>query len=224
MPLPTTPSTKSGIQTSTDGTSYIPSSLRPDGSTRKEIRVRPGYRPPEDVETYKNRVAEAWKNRGKGGVPGAEGMTGFRDDVSDLPKNKNARRREAAKKKAKENGDNCLIDGDEDGLCMAMKQHSVAVEKAATELWRDPANLSTNTTAAEVEKSEHQKKARNLLKKLNAVRELKAKRDAGEKLSPDQLAKLLKEAELIRDLLKTGYDGPALESISAQTTTRATNG
>lgn len=36
---------------------------------RKEIRVRPGYRPPEDVEVYKNRTAEHFKARG---VPGAE--------------------------------------------------------------------------------------------------------------------------------------------------------
>jgi hypothetical protein len=34
-------------------------------SKRKEIRVRPGYKPPEDVELYKNRAAAAWKNRGK---------------------------------------------------------------------------------------------------------------------------------------------------------------
>jgi hypothetical protein len=36
------------------------------------VEVRPGYKPPEDVELYKNRAAAAWKNRGKGGVPGAE--------------------------------------------------------------------------------------------------------------------------------------------------------
>lgn len=39
---------------------------------RKEIRVRPGYKPPEDVEIYKNKTADSWKDRGKGGVPGAD--------------------------------------------------------------------------------------------------------------------------------------------------------
>jgi len=34
--------------------------------------VRPGYRPPEDVEVYKNKPADAYKSRGNGGVPGAE--------------------------------------------------------------------------------------------------------------------------------------------------------
>ncbi|KAI4142102.1 MAG: hypothetical protein LQ340_007438, partial [Diploschistes diacapsis] len=86
MPPPKPPSTtstsnlppsssSSGIITTPTGTRHIPSSLRADGSTRREIRIRPGYRPPEDVELYKNRTAEAWKTRGQNsgsGVPGAE--------------------------------------------------------------------------------------------------------------------------------------------------------
>src|SRR5271155_330339 len=95
-------STKSGIETSADGASFIPSSKRADGSLRKEIRVRPGYRPPEDVETYKNRSAEAWKNRGSGGVPGAEPVQ--KGDGNREPKNKNAMRREAARRRSQANG------------------------------------------------------------------------------------------------------------------------
>jgi len=72
--MPSTPtqppsSTKSGIIATETGDRHIPASLRPDGTLRKEIRVRPGYRPPEDVEVYKNRTAEHFKARG---VPGAE--------------------------------------------------------------------------------------------------------------------------------------------------------
>ncbi|CAD0041057.1 unnamed protein product [Aureobasidium pullulans] len=72
--MPTEPInvSRAGITTSASGERHIPSSVRPDGSVRKEIRVRPGYRPPEDVELYKNRTAEAYKNRTKGGVPGAD--------------------------------------------------------------------------------------------------------------------------------------------------------
>lgn len=70
--MPTTETTKSGITTTATGDRHIPSSVRADGTVRKEIKVRPGYRPPEDVEVYKNRTAEAFKNRGRGGVPGAE--------------------------------------------------------------------------------------------------------------------------------------------------------
>ena len=63
---------KAGIATTASGERHIPQSLRADGTLRKEIRVRPGYRPPEDVEVYKNKTADAFKSRGKGGVPGAE--------------------------------------------------------------------------------------------------------------------------------------------------------
>jgi partner of Y14 and mago protein len=35
------------------GKRYIPSSTRPNGTKRKEIRVRPGYQPEEDIKRYK---------------------------------------------------------------------------------------------------------------------------------------------------------------------------
>lgn len=97
-------STNSGITTdAATGERYIPSSVRADGSKRREIRVRPGYRPPEDVELYKNRAAQAWKNRGNTGVPGAESLKNENESpakTGTAASNKNAKRREA-KKKAK---------------------------------------------------------------------------------------------------------------------------
>ena len=51
-------------------------------------------------------------------------------------------------------------------------------------------------------------------KKLKAVRELKLKKMAGEKLSHDQLMKIGKESELLRDLRKLGYDGPELDGMT----------
>ncbi|KAJ9625576.1 hypothetical protein H2203_004334 [Taxawa tesnikishii (nom. ined.)] len=95
---------KSGITTSTNGERIIAASTRADGSVRKEIRVRPGYRPPEDVEVYKSRTAEAWRTRGGGGVPGAEPVG---KSTTTAAANKNAKRREARKKAAasKDGGD-----------------------------------------------------------------------------------------------------------------------
>ncbi|KAJ5779656.1 hypothetical protein N7457_007376 [Penicillium paradoxum] len=44
----------SGISTNPQtGERFIPSSVRADGSVRKELRVRPGYKPDEDIERYK---------------------------------------------------------------------------------------------------------------------------------------------------------------------------
>jgi partner of Y14 and mago len=204
MPTSTTqPVTKSGIKTKSDGTSIIPSSKRADGSTRKEIRVRPGYKPPEDVETYKNRSAESWKNRGAGGVPGAEPAS--TEQIEN--KSKNAKRREAARRKAEENG----ADDDVIQLTAAMKGQSLNGEERTKEDWRDPRKLVENPQSVADEDTEQQKRIRNLLKKLKAVRELKEKKANGEKLSHDQIMKMSKEPELVRDLQKLNYAGPELD-------------
>jgi partner of Y14 and mago len=196
-----TSTSKAGIQTGDDGAAFIPSSRRADGTTRKEIRVRPGYRPPEDVEAYRNRSAEAWKNRGKGGVPGAE----EEPSVEHEARSKNAKRREAARRKA-------AMENDEATLSAAMKDTNLVGEDRLKQDWRSPSKLATNDEAASDADAEQQKKTRNVLKKLKAVRELKSKKASGEKLSPDQLMKMSKEDELIRDLRKLGYAGTELES------------
>ncbi|TPX39551.1 hypothetical protein SeMB42_g06335 [Synchytrium endobioticum] len=51
-----------------DGQRVIPSSRRPDGSIRKEIRVRAGYVPQEDVSKYISKAASARTSAGL--VPG----------------------------------------------------------------------------------------------------------------------------------------------------------
>lgn len=106
MPSNIDASARSGIQKLANGSSVIPSSTRADGSVRKEIKVKPGYKPPEDVEVYKNRTAAAWKNRGKGGVLGAEPVEKDGDSSNSAAANKNAKRREARKKAAAANGGN----------------------------------------------------------------------------------------------------------------------
>ncbi|KAL4797656.1 RNA binding protein Pym [Aspergillus venezuelensis] len=192
---------KSGITTdAVTGERYIPSSVRADGSKRKEIKVRPGYRPPEDVELYRNRAAEAYKKRGKAGVPGAvPGAESLKD--TDAPKsgstasNKNAKRREA-KKKAKTT---------QDGTS----------EKDISQLesWRTPAagadkkGINESEAAAPVDPEvEQEKKARNLKKKLKQARELNDKKNQGEALLPEQLEKVIKIQELIRQLDALGFD------------------
>jgi partner of Y14 and mago len=182
MPSVPTPS-KAGIVETNTGERHIPSSVRPDGSKRKEIKIRPGYKPPEDVEVYKNRTADGFKNRGSGGVPGAEGL---KDDKDEIPatSNKNAKRREARKKAkaAEEGGDKVK----EESSAAETKEASKAEEV-------DP----------EVEK---EKKARNLKKKLKQARELKEKNQPQTTLLPEQFAKVIKINELIRELDALGFD------------------
>jgi len=181
--MPSEP-TKSGIVTDETGDRQIPESVRADGSTRKAIKIRPGYRPPEDVELYKNRTAEGFRNRRKtsGGVVGAEGLKKalpVETPAASAASNKNAKRREA-RKKAK--------DSDQ-----ADEVPAVAEAKSAQEETVDP----------EVEK---EKKARNLRKKLKQARDLKNKKEGGEALLPEQIAKVIKINELVRELAALGFD------------------
>lgn len=188
---------KAGITTdASTGERYIPSSVRADGSKRKEIRVRPGYKPPEDVELYKNRAAAAWITRGRGGVPGAEGLSS-EDDKSAQPSatassNKNAKRREAKRKAKEAEGTEASIDkkgADSDNWRTAAKQD----EKPAEE---EPVDLE----------AEKEKKARNLKKKLRQARDLRDKKNQGEALLPEQLEKIIKIQELVRQLDALGFD------------------
>jgi partner of Y14 and mago len=181
MPSVPTPS-QSGIIETTTGERHIPSSVRPDGSKRREIKIKPGYKPPEDVEVYKNRTADGWKNRGTGGIPGAEGLKENKDDGS-AASNKNAKRREA-RKKAKASEESGEGKADANGS---------AKEPVKEEEVVDP----------EVEK---EKKTRNLKKKLKQAKELKEKEEGGGALLPEQFAKVIKINELIRELDALGFD------------------
>ncbi|KAK2006789.1 hypothetical protein LZ32DRAFT_543228 [Colletotrichum eremochloae] len=184
MPSEPTKASNAGIITDDAGERHIPESKRADGSTRKAIKIRPGYRPPEDVEVYKNRTAAAFRDRTtRGGIPGAAGLKEEKPEASpSASSNKNAKRREA-RKKAKAAG--------EDEADGAEQQQSSADHPKAEEV--DP----------EVEK---EKKARNLKKKLKQAKDLKNKKEGGETLLPEQIAKVIKINELIRELDALGFD------------------
>lgn len=188
MPTVETPVvSKSGITTSATGERHIPASTRADGSVRKEIRVRPGYRPPEDVEVYKNRTAEAWKNRGSGGVPGAEGLKSEGDAPKSTASNKNAKRREARKKAAAATAES----GEKEG------------EKAENATEEKPPEEAPKPVDPEAQK---EKEAKKLLKKLRQARDLKDKKEKGDTLLPEQFEKVIKINELIRQLEGLGFD------------------
>jgi len=192
---PTTPS-KAGITVTADGQRVIPSSVRADGSARREIRVRPGYRPPEDVEVYKNRNAEAWKNRGSGGVPGAAPVV--KPDISKTDASSKNAKRNAARKKAKEKGE---------------KGEKGEKEVKEGEPTPKPSESSTQKpTQAEVPKSQEatvedkEKLAKAIRKKIRQASELKTRKDGGENLLPEQLEKVIKMNELVRQLNALGFD------------------
>ena len=210
MPPPTAANpamSKSGIRTSATGDSYIPSSVRADGSKRKEIKVRPGYKPPEDVEVYKNRSAEAFKNRGSGGVPGAETVLTDGDPSKPEASNKNAKRREARRKAAaaSQAAEDAVEGTDENKRPTAGKEESSIEDTSASQL--------TDSVEAVQADQEKEKKARNLKKRLKQARDLRQKKDQGEPLLPEQLTKVVKMNELIRELNMLGFDADGEKKV-----------
>jgi partner of Y14 and mago protein len=193
----TTGSTKSGIIESENGERHIPASVRPDGTQRKEIRVRPGYRPPEDVEVYKNRTAEGFRTRGSGGVPGAVPVN-IEESKSN---NKNRKRREARKKaKAAEGGS----PNHEQVESVDGRVKSVSGEKTGdSEIVQTTLPVVASETDSAAEK---EKQAKKLRKKLREARELQEKKQKGESLLQEQFEKVFRINELIRDLEKLGFD------------------
>ncbi|KAB8249845.1 hypothetical protein BDV35DRAFT_122691 [Aspergillus flavus] len=200
-------STNSGITTdAATGERYIPSSVRADGSKRREIRVRPGYRPPEDVELYKNRAAQAWKNRGNTGVPGAESLKNENESpakTGTAASNKNAKRREAKKKaKAAQEGT-----GTTEGKNVNEIDNWRAPASGADKKQSNGPDKATGGSEETVDlEAENEKKARNLKKKLRQARDLRDKKNQGEALLPEQLEKVIKIQELIRQLDALGFD------------------
>ncbi|OCK82994.1 hypothetical protein K432DRAFT_402390 [Lepidopterella palustris CBS 459.81] len=198
--MPTVPTSqpsqasKSGITITETGERHIPASTRADGSVRKEIRVRPGYRPPEDVEVYKNRTAEAWKNRGSGGVPGAEVLS--EQSKPNTTNNKNAKRREARKKAGAAGADGKSGEASGSG---ADKEQARGKESGK------PVTIQEAPKPADAE-AEKEKEAKKLTKKLRQARELKDKKEKGDALLPEQFDKVIKINELIRQLENLGFD------------------
>lgn len=195
-PKSSTTASRSGIQKLEDGNSVIPASVRADGSIRKEIRVKPGYRPPEDVEVYKNRTAHAFKNR-SGGVPGAESVQdgSFENKTTaSASAAKNAKRREARKRAA--------AGSTEDASDPSSSQ---GADEVSTTINSNDATSSESQPKDDPD-SERLREARKLAKKLRQARDLKSKKDEGGGLLPEQIAKVIKINELVRQLDHLGFD------------------
>ncbi|MCJ1357439.1 MAG: hypothetical protein MMC33_007435 [Icmadophila ericetorum] len=209
MPSVATPpsetTTKSGIITTETGERHIPSSVRPDGSKRKEIKIRPGYKPPEDVEVYKNRTAETWKTRSVGGVPGAAPVETDKttNGAGTTVANKNAKRREARKKAKATGGAAGPDEASEDEAPKSSKSTST-LTKAPSKENGTPAN--SESTPGPDPTAEKEKQARALKKKLRQARELRERKDSGQNLLPEQFEKVIKIGELIRQLDALGFD------------------
>ncbi|KAJ3081586.1 hypothetical protein HK102_002247 [Quaeritorhiza haematococci] len=168
----------------------IPASRRPDGSVRKERKVRPGYVPQEDVATYKNQKAETFKAP-EGYVPGI-GVVNKPSSPSrqqqlvyeeDLAKSKTAKKNEKRKMKK------------------ILERMSAPIEPEVTQSSSNATSTSSQTskpTSAPTSSSpdDIEKKIKNLRKKLRQIDDIQKKADSGETLLPEQKEKLEKKGSV----------------------------
>ena len=214
-----TPLSNSGIKTLSTGDAVIPSSVRSDGSTRKEIRIRPGYKPPEDQEVYRNRIVQGKNQIAKKGVPGADVRESSSTDISAASAlNKNAKRREAARRRAAASATEEATDArqlrdqkDSDTTVIDLTNETAAIHLSSKSSGQgeDPSaanNVNVESGILHNPESEREKKVRNLKKKLRQARDLQQKKDGGDGLLPEQLAKVNKIQELRRELKEMGCD------------------
>ncbi|CBZ55127.1 conserved hypothetical protein [Neospora caninum Liverpool] len=196
----------------TTGEKIIPGSRRPDGTYRKEIRVRAGYIPLDERRTFQTRQQLSRSERqvpGAGSIPGlaastfppgyspaasSPGLNGKRGGgapASTRQKNKGEEKERgiksagsSAKEKRPGGSDAHKVTSEADELCQGMQNLSVAGDQEEKE-------------APQVSESESLKKrVRNLKKKLKEIEALQQKVDGGQTLGAEQSSKLQRRKEL----------------------------
>ncbi|KAF9111710.1 hypothetical protein BGX27_004552 [Mortierella sp. AM989] len=171
----------SGIQEKGD-VRIIPMTRRPDGSFRKERKVRPGYTPPEDVAKYTNRVLDAI--RPTSSISSLTTPPANNDNNNNTLKTKSQIKNEKRKAKRKEDG--------------PAESSESTTPKSTDQKKLDDTTEATPTAAAATDSApvDPEKKLRALNKKLRQAEQLKERQDKGEELLPEQLEKVSKMDEL----------------------------
>ncbi|KAJ3299438.1 hypothetical protein HK104_008944 [Borealophlyctis nickersoniae] len=195
-----------------DGDRLVGGTRRPDGSVRKERKVRPGFVPQEDVSRYTNEKVELTRVP-KGYVPGANVAPRSAGDAAGNtaggpPKSKSAKKNAArnAKKQAERDATNAGTGtGTETGTGAGGNGAAPSGTVRAGEGGSNSAAATTQSSApapppAATGAADAEKKLKNLRKKLRQIEEIQARADKGEALLPEQKEKLAARSKVDQEI------------------------
>ncbi|KAF9131170.1 hypothetical protein BGW39_002140 [Mortierella sp. 14UC] len=188
MGLP--PKTISGIQEREDER-VIPMTRRPDGTFRKERKIRPGYTPPEDVAKYTNRVLES----ARPATPTTPSPSTAAAD--NTPKSKTQLKNDKRKAKRKEEAVAAELAGYPTASPTPIATPIAAAATANS-------NVATENSTA-TEHVDPEKKLRALSKKLRQIEQLKERQAKGETMLPEQIEKIDKMDDLVAQIAELSH-------------------